>query len=235
MLLSHYKLNEHEEKLLNMSSKEFDDYMLSKYPNQFKNRYRKKNDEYILPMHFGFEIGNGWRHVLDSLCSKLQFIEEKNGVICVFDQIKEKFGGARFYYHTDIIETCNESANIAIKIIDNLVHSAEEYCDYICDELGTNVYPWEKIYIYGWYYGCGLEGFKKRMLSGEWGKSENIEQRIKAAEESYNRAKRLHEIKSKTYLLKNEDLNTIENLLDQRYKEMMEERENSVKSMVNKR
>jgi hypothetical protein len=31
----------------------------------------------------------------------LDLIRKQSGIITVFDQIKEKFGSGRFYYHTD--------------------------------------------------------------------------------------------------------------------------------------
>jgi hypothetical protein len=219
MWLKHYKLNEHEEKLLNMSRNEFDDYMLSKYPNQFKNRIKKENDKYIMPMHFGFEIGKGWRHVLDSLCSKLQLIEDKMGVICVFEQIKEKFGSARFYFTEELKEgiELNETDFQSIcNIINDLVNYYSEYCDYICDELGTNLKPNEKIIAHGWYYGCGIEGFLNRFS--------DCQKKIDIANESYKIQCKINSIKDNVHMLCEEDLQEIEELINRRKEEFVKER-----------
>lgn len=219
MLLKHNKLNEHEQKLVDMSVKEFDDYMMSNYPNMFKNRCRQEGQEMILPMNFGFEIGPGWRHVLDSLCKGLKVIQDLTGYVCVFDQIKEKFGGARFYYH---IEKKNDKGEEDVKgnyieeIIRTLVSRYEEYCDYICEELGTNVNLGEKIVLGRWYYGMGIDGFKKEAKK-RWG--EDAELRIKSAE---NYLKRLEIEKDIQWEIKKcniEELNKIKAFVNSIFEE----------------
>jgi hypothetical protein len=48
--------------------------------------------------HFGFECGEGWFDVIDSLCSKIyNHIIENNITNFHVLQVKEKFGGLRFY------------------------------------------------------------------------------------------------------------------------------------------
>jgi len=215
MILKHYELNEHEQALANMTVQEFDKYMTDNYAQLFKNRFRTPEDQYIMPMHFGFEIGPGWRHVLDSLCSKLKFIQDHFNVTCVFDQIKEKMGGARFYSHVEI----NQSSNLTEKeyaiiddIISTLVSNSEEYCDYICEVIGNNIDPWEKIKLGGWYYGCGLEGFKV-----QW---EDSPDRIIAAEKAYERSSKLHDIESRMGILNDEELDAIEERIAEKEEEI---------------
>jgi Fe-S-cluster containining protein len=100
--------------------KELDEQLVKKYPLIFKNRY---GDVKETLMCWGFECGNGWYQILDSLCANIQHhidwkekqrqwtitfnskaaLEEMKEVPdaiaqVVAVQVKEKFGGLRFYY-----------------------------------------------------------------------------------------------------------------------------------------
>jgi len=78
---------------------ENDKYLSEKYPKMFRDRY---GDMKKTCMVWGFECGDGWFTLLDELCRKLQWNTDKNGypqVVAV--QVKEKFGGLRFYYTTE--------------------------------------------------------------------------------------------------------------------------------------
>lgn len=80
---------------------ELDELLCSKYPKIFKNRNGDPKDTL---MCFGFECGNGWFDLLDTLCrniqSHLDWINKNDDVVhqVVAVQVKEKFGGLRFYY-----------------------------------------------------------------------------------------------------------------------------------------
>lgn len=69
------------------------DDLLDRYPNAFK--YRSKNFAFDL---YGFECGDGWAELLEPIA---QYLEEKNKDMPTIyvAQIKEKFGGLRFYTH----------------------------------------------------------------------------------------------------------------------------------------
>lgn len=58
---------------------------------QFNNMYQ----------HFGCEIDDGWYSLLNSLCEEIMQLYNRNACQpdIVVDQVKEKFGGLRFYYH----------------------------------------------------------------------------------------------------------------------------------------
>lgn len=85
---------------------ELDRYLCEKYPKIFKNR-----DGSIMEtcMAWGFECGDGWFNIIDALCKEIQRYvdwksrnlveEEKEQLQVVADQVKEKFGTLRFYYH----------------------------------------------------------------------------------------------------------------------------------------
>lgn len=64
------------------------DKLVKKYPTVFQN-YR--GDMRQTCMAWGICAGDGWYDLLDELCAKL----EPHGVVAA--QIKEKFGGLRFY------------------------------------------------------------------------------------------------------------------------------------------
>jgi len=81
---------------------ELDKQLCEKYPKIFVNRYKPMTET---AMCWGFDHGDGWYQIIDSLCGQIQHhIDWKNRdgekvAQVVADQIKEKFGGLRFYYH----------------------------------------------------------------------------------------------------------------------------------------
>ena len=212
MLLRHYSLNEDEQKLVNMSVGEFDSYMMENYADMFRNRNVKEGQEVIYPMNFGFSIGPGWRHVLDSLCRKLKFIQELTGLICVFDQIKEKYGSARFYYHVEASEDGAQDNKDLADIVDDLVHLYEEYTDYVCEELGTNIDPDEKVQMGSWMYGMGIEGFEKCERKHN---SEYSDKRIEMAKRGLESAKKRKEIKKSMYYFDMSELEELEKVVNE--------------------
>jgi len=51
-------------------------------------------------MSFGFECGDGWYNIIDSLCANIQgYIDQQEGKVRQIEatQVKEKFGTLRFY------------------------------------------------------------------------------------------------------------------------------------------
>jgi hypothetical protein len=78
----------------------------------------------------GFAVGAGWYPILEKLCSNIQHhIDWKNReseVVpqVVVEQIKEKFGGLRFYYQG------------GDEYVHGLVAMAESWADIACEECG---------------------------------------------------------------------------------------------------
>lgn len=69
--------------------------IIKKYKHMFCGYYRRSHP--FSPMVFGLEIGSGWDHGFETMLECLSKIDTKK---CVqFDQVKEKFGGARYYFH----------------------------------------------------------------------------------------------------------------------------------------
>jgi hypothetical protein len=97
----------------------FEQRMKEKYPKMFSQPYG------------GFAIGPGWWPIIESLCSNIQhYINWKNReseVVpqVVVGQIKEKFGGLRFYYDGGDDR------------IHGMVSMAESWADRSCEECGN--------------------------------------------------------------------------------------------------
>ena len=97
---------------------EFVKRMEEAYPKMFSNPYG------------GFAVGAGWYPILEKLCANIQHHidwQEKQGKDCpqvIVEQIKEKFGGLRFYYQG------------GDDFIQGLVSMAETWADIACEECG---------------------------------------------------------------------------------------------------
>jgi len=98
---------------------ELADKLVKKYPTLFKNY---KGDMRQTCMAWGICTGDGWYDLLDELCSKL----EPYGVVAA--QIKEKFGGLRFYLEATPSEKWEE--------IHNYINEAEAKSYKICEQCG---------------------------------------------------------------------------------------------------
>jgi hypothetical protein len=106
-------------------SNEFIDYetfakrMEDSYPKMFEGKYG------------GFAVGKGWYPILERLCSNIQHHidwKEKQGnpiPQVTVAQIKEKFGGLRFYYDGGDDE------------ISGMVRMAESWADIACEVCGA--------------------------------------------------------------------------------------------------
>ena len=92
--------------------------MEERFPLMFANKYG------------GFAVGSGWYPIIEALCANIQHHidwKEKQGKDCpqvVVEQIKEKFGGLRFYYQGGDDE------------ISGMVRMAEAWADTACEECG---------------------------------------------------------------------------------------------------
>jgi hypothetical protein len=89
------------------------------YPKMFASKYG------------GFAVGKGWYPILEILCANIQSHIDwrvKQGKECPqveVNQIKEKFGGLRFYYSGGDDE------------ISGMVRMAEAWADVACEECGA--------------------------------------------------------------------------------------------------
>ena len=101
---------------------EFEKRMEEKYPAMFSQPYG------------GFAVGEGWWPIIESLCANIQSHtdwwnknRETRPVVeqVVVAQIKEKFGGLRFYY---------EGGDDKIQ---GMVRMAEAWADAVCEDCGA--------------------------------------------------------------------------------------------------
>lgn len=92
--------------------------MEEKYPKMFANKYG------------GFAVGKGWYPILEKLCANIQqhidWANRENEVVeqVVVEQIKEKFGGLRFYYQGGDEQ------------IHGMVRMAEAFAGSLCEDCG---------------------------------------------------------------------------------------------------
>lgn len=98
---------------------ELADKLVKKYPTVFKHY---KGDPRQTCMAWGICTGDGWYKILDELCAKL----EPYGVVA--EQIKEKFGGLRFYIGATPSDKWDE--------IHGLIHEAERQSYKTCETCG---------------------------------------------------------------------------------------------------
>jgi hypothetical protein len=93
--------------------------MEEQYPKMFAGKYG------------GFAVGKGWYPILETLCANIQshidWRDKQGQEIAQVEvsQIKEKFGGLRFYYSGGDDE------------ISGMVRMAEAWADIACEECGA--------------------------------------------------------------------------------------------------
>lgn len=88
---------------------------------------RDKYPKIFPPQKYNTElsVGDGWFQLLDNLCEKLQTLSDLTNNQVVATQVKEKFGGLRFY----VAEYGPE--------IDELIVAAEHEADRTCEVCGA--------------------------------------------------------------------------------------------------
>ena len=114
---------------------ELDRTLCEKYPKIFVDRYASMTETC---MCWGFEHGDGWYQIIDSLCANIQhhidynnknfekgYTQYKQVPQVVATQIKEKFGTLRFYYDG------------GDDVIDGMVSMAESWSAVACEECGV--------------------------------------------------------------------------------------------------
>ncbi len=119
-------------------SPELDNRLVEKYPKIFE-------------MIKGTECNDGWYWLIDNLCKHIQsYIDNnlENTTQVVADQVKEKFGTLRVYYH----------GGDDYQYIDGFVSHTEFLSGKICEYCGSN----KNIgYTKGWITTCCKECFEK--------------------------------------------------------------------------
>lgn len=155
---------------------QLDDKLCKKYPKIFVNRNKSPQETC---MHWGFECSDGWYHLIDKLClaltytfttsievdevdgkrlgikpttwsGKVQYFFKVEPPQIIADQVKEKLGTLRFYYHLEFdpnnIELANSGKYPKLKevnehyrnFMDGIVHFAETMSAYTCEVTGKS-------------------------------------------------------------------------------------------------
>ena len=123
--------------------KELQNKLYEKYPKIFKQR---ELDRTVTAMCYGIACGDGWYTLIDEMCGNIQNrIEnvnrgkpEEEHIDCQATQVKEKFGGLRFY-----VQGSDD-------FIDGIIDLAESMSYRICSECGNTSTPNEN--KRGWIY-----------------------------------------------------------------------------------
>ena len=108
--------------------KELQDKIFEDFPELFELRRPRKEGEMVMPsICYGLECGNGWYDLIYTLCSQitnhLKWNKKDDKVQVV--QVKEKFGGLRFY------------TNGVSDEIRGMIRMAEAMSYKICDVCGN--------------------------------------------------------------------------------------------------
>jgi len=98
----------------------------SKYPKLYEGLDKSPQESL---MHFGFECGDGWTGLLISLSEAITKLDPNGNIKA--SQVKQKFGGLRFYYWG--IANSHEIANKISKI----VHKYEDNSYKVCEDCGN--------------------------------------------------------------------------------------------------
>lgn len=118
---------------------ELDKKLVEKYPILYRDRYK---DMIETCMCWGFEHGDGWFDIIDKLSEKIENINNLNlGFIIVADQVKEKFGTLRFYYHAEatgdgLTEEQLHRNTLLAELVDNAIDVAEFKTEHTCEACG---------------------------------------------------------------------------------------------------
>jgi len=128
--------------------------LVEKYPKILRDF---RGDPMHTCMAWGFECDSGWYKLLDECMAKLQYFCDKvstpdNEVYVNADQIKEKYGTLRFYYH---VVGANSIEN---DIIEDIVNQAERESGHTCELSGERGVPCKK---WGWYKTLSYEEARK--------------------------------------------------------------------------
>ena len=98
------------------------------------------------PEPYGMECNEGWKDIIERTHEKLSYIDPNYTIL----QIKEKFGGLRYYFSTLL-----EYDGIEKNIMDDIVTAAEIEASRTCELCGANCNSDEvevRVHNY-WYFG----------------------------------------------------------------------------------
>lgn len=113
-----------------------------------------------IPSVFGCEIGDGWYELMVDLCTEITAAYKRSGapVDIVVDQVKEKWGGLRFYYH--IPDHSGESSVFSITGMESLQDAGGESPLQV--EISEIVRKYEEM-SFAICEDCGKQGTRRKL------------------------------------------------------------------------
>ena len=144
---------------------------MSRFPILFQHRNKSMQETC---MCWGIECPKGWYHILEQLCTILEFrnmeFTKNYGVAVVADQVKEKFGTLRFYYTVRNVDkdgkclelTSNDQipkdweAKLDIAtdylemLTDQIIEEAERLTENTCADCGDPLNDENRVETKGW-------------------------------------------------------------------------------------
>lgn len=123
-----------------MLSKDLDDALVRDFPNTFRDRHASVMNT---PMGFGFECGDGWEPLIRTIASELEAfiltLPEERGAYVRAAQVKEKYGGLRFYVDTDADIVDGEWLSIDLpEHVTKTIREAEDASLRTCEVCGAD-------------------------------------------------------------------------------------------------
>jgi hypothetical protein len=103
--------------------------LVARCPILYRDRH---GDMRATCMAFGFECGPGWDGIIERLSEQLEFISNNSPVEVVATQVKEKFGGLRFYHYVG----GDEADPTWYSIVNALIDGAEGRSYHTCEDCG---------------------------------------------------------------------------------------------------
>ena len=98
--------------------------LVSKYPKMLQ---RYAGDPMVTCFYWGFETPDAWYAILDELLEGIdQVCHNTPGFQVVAEQVKEKFGGLRFYYDLDIDGLDDDNVKAADAKVSTFIRIAEQ-------------------------------------------------------------------------------------------------------------
>jgi hypothetical protein len=151
-------------------SPELEHKLIEKYPKLFKNVNKSPKETLIC---FGAECGDGWFDILDNLCGFITHLQKCHSYFLmtkedkcinfycpdvVFDQIKEKYGTLRVYWHFDssyydelaLQLKDTKKLDECISRYSDTVENAIEFSEYLSSKTCEITGKPGKLYSQGW-------------------------------------------------------------------------------------
>lgn len=108
---------------------ELDNALCKDFPKLYRERYL---DPKTTCMCWGFSCGDGWEPIIRELSKQLEEINNRGWADVAAVQVKEKFGGLRFYVEL----RGDEIDNLVQDCVHALINQAERQADMRCEVCG---------------------------------------------------------------------------------------------------